>query len=438
MEAKIRLGRGRRDIDDALSHALTHPTRVEIRAILNDGERSRDELARMTGHSASQVGWHLKELTADGATEITGARHVGSAAKHCYCAPEVPSWSAMKLAAMSAESRKGLVGIALQASLSEALAAFWEGRMVPDLHAVAAWRWFNVDFQGREAIADEQARSWRKLHAIVEDATERFAESGEARQAILVSSLRYSRARSSPTPPLTVLDPLEGAREKAVIRLGQGDRSVEWAVSYALSDRLRIELLVVLNEGVYNRYELAALIGVAPDKIKHHLKELLAEGSIEVAREERVGNVMQNYYRAVKMPEYDVDEYAALPPESRQALAGVVLQTLIAEAFAAFRASTMIDDPQFGIACRGFNVDPQGRVEVCEEQVRSWERMYEIEAEALNRAAVSGEPTKSIIVNSLGFVRSRRPGPGGASPGTDGYALRGFDLGSQPHLAQVE
>jgi DNA-binding transcriptional ArsR family regulator len=237
---------------------------------------------------------------------------------------------------------------------------------------------------------------------------------------------------------LTVLDPLEGAREKAVIRLGQGDRSVEWAVSYALSDRLRIELLVVLNEGVYNRYELAALIGVAPDKIKHHLKELLAEGSIEVAREERVGNVMQNYYRAVKMPEYDVEEYAALPAESRQALAGVVLQTLIAEALAAFRASTMVNDPQFGIACRGFNVDAQGRVEVCEEQVRSWERMYEIEAEALNRAAVSGEPTTSIIVNSLGFVRSRRPSLGGASPGTDGYALRGFDLGSQPHLAQVE
>jgi DNA-binding transcriptional ArsR family regulator len=431
--AKIRLGRGRRSIDDAVSHVLTHPTRIEIRAILNDGERSRDELARMTWHSASQLGWHLKELTADGTTEITGARHVGSAAKHCYCAPEVPSCSAEELVTMPAEGRKGLVGIALQASLSEALAAFWQGRMVPDVHAVAAWRWFNVDCQGHEAIADEQTRSWRKLHAIVEDASGRFAESGEARQAILVSSLRYLRARNCPRPPLGVRDALEGANE-ATVRLGQGDRSVEWAVSYALSDRLRIQILVVLNEGVYNRYELAALIGVVPDKLKHHLKAMLDEGSIEIAHEDRVGNVVHYYYRAVKMLKYNVEEYAALPPESRQALAGVVLQTLIAEALAAFRAGTMIDDPQFGIACRGFNVDAQGRVEVCDEQVRSWERMHEIEAEALNRVAVSGEPTKSIIVNSLGFVRSRRPRPGGVSRGADGSVLRGFNLGSPVQL----
>lgn len=390
----------------------------------------------MTSQSTSQVGWHIRGLRADGTIKFACAKRVGSAGKYYYRAPEVPSCDAEQLASIPPENKKALVGFALQASLAEALAAFWAGAMVPDKHVVLAWRWFNVDGQGRTAIADEQERSWARLKEIASNAVGRAVESTEIGSPILVASMGYLRSRSSPFPPAIMLDPMEGAIEMVTSRLGQGERGVEEALSYAISDRLRIEILTILNEGDRNRYELAASMGEEPEKIKHHLKELLDEGSIELACSKRIGNVMQNYYRAIRMPSYSADEYAAMPPESRQAIAGVALQGVVTEALSALRAGTIIEDRRSRIAWGCIQADARGRKEITEEQERSWERMQEIEAEALNRVAESGESTMSILVSSLGFVRSRRPSFGGASPGTDGSALGGFDLGSPTQPAE--
>jgi len=425
---RIALGRGKRDIDDAVAYPLADRSRVEIRAILNEGGRSRDELARLTNEPIGPLKWHLSEMLADGTIELGEPKRVGSGVKYCYRAVEVPRYSEEEIAAMPREARKALAGISLQASLAEALAAFWAGRMVPDPNVVLAWRWFNVDARGREAIANEQASSWARMQEMAADAIGRI-KLGEPSSSILVSSFRYVRARFSSTPPLMVLDPMEGAIEVA-LRLGHGGRSAEEAVSYAISDKLRIEILTILNESVRDRYELANLIGETPDKIKHHLKELLNEGSIELAYSDRVGNAMHYYYRAVRMPRYSAEEYAALPPESRQAIVGVTLQCMIAEALAALRGGTMVEDPQFRLAWRRCHVDAQGRVEMGKEQERSWARMHEIEAEAIGRVAQSGEPTKSIIVNSLGFVRFRQPSLSGSAMGPDEFIVGGTDLGS--------
>jgi hypothetical protein len=166
--------------------------------------------------------------------------------------------------------------------------------------------------------------------------------------------------------------------------------------------------LAILNEGVRTRGELAELIGVPLDKIKYHIKELLDEGSIEIAYTKPVRNLMQHFYRAVEMPFYTDEEVAAMPPEARQAMAGVALQSIMSEALAAFWAGKMAHDPRLWLSWRRINVDTQGRAETADEQARSWRRIQEIEAESTNRCAKSGERTKSIIVSSLGHLRCRQ------------------------------
>jgi DNA-binding transcriptional ArsR family regulator len=150
------------------------------------------------------------------------------------------------------------------------------------------------------------------------------------------------------------------------------------------------------------------LIGVEPDKIKHHLKELLDEGSIELAYSKRVGNLIQHYYRAVEVPFYSDEEIEALRPEERQAFAGVILQAVMAESLAALWAGKMAEDRRVWLSWRWFHVDAQGREDIADEQARHFERVLEIEGDSANRCAKSGEPTKSIIVASLGHVRCRR------------------------------
>ena len=307
---------------------------------------------------------------------------------------------------MPPAARQAVTGVALQAIMAEALAAFWAGKMIDDRRLWMAWRWFNVDQRGRGDIADEQARSWERVREIEAESTNRCVKSGEPTKSIIVSSLGYVRCRFSAAPPMTERLGNEAAPETP-IRLGQGMRCVENAVSYAISHRVRAEILAILNEGARSREELAYLVGERPDDIKHHIKVLLDEGSIEIAYTEPVGNMNKYFYRAVEMPFYTDQEIAAMPPAARQAVTGVALQAIMAEALAAFWAGKMIDDRRLWMAWRWFNVDQRGRGDIADEQARSWERVREIEAESTNRCVKSGEPTKSIIVSSLGYVRCR-------------------------------
>lgn len=206
------------------------------------------------------------------------------------------------------------------------------------------------------------------------------------------------------------------------IKLGQGKRSVEDAVSYAVGHRIRVEVLALLNEGIRTPEELSKLIRQPLSRVGHHIKALLDDGSIELAKIEQVRNTVKHYYRAVEVPFFDDAEVASMKPETKQALAGVTLQAIMAEALAALWAEKMVDDPRLWLSWRWFNVDRQGREDIADEQARSWARVQEIEAEALARHHETGAPTTSIIVASLGHVRYRTSStPPATSPtaGTD-------------------
>jgi DNA-binding transcriptional ArsR family regulator len=194
---------------------------------------------------------------------------------------------------------------------------------------------------------------------------------------------------------------------KTTVRPGQRGKSIEEVVAYALGHRIRVQVLAILNEGTYSPDELARILDEPLNKVSHHIKELLDGGSIELARVEKVRNADQHFYRAVEMPFYSDEEVAAMTPQQQQVGAGLILQYMFAEAMAALWAGKMKNDPRIWLAWRWFNVDEQGRNDIADEQQRSWNRMREIEAEATNRRAESGEKAVSIIVADMGFERAR-------------------------------
>lgn len=433
METASRLGRGKRSVAAAVAYAVTHQARTEILAVLNEGPRSREELARLIrAPDSKNVAHHLKEMLADGSIELAYVKPVRNAFEHYYRAVEFRLYTDEEIAAMPPEAREATAGVIFEGVMAEAMAALWAGKMVNDRRVWLSWRWFNVDAQGRGDIADDQARHWKRVREIEVESLGRCTRSGEPTKSIIVTSLGFERFRFSTTPPT----PAAGSEESAPppIRLGRGKRGVEEAVGYALKHRKRVEILGLLNEGKRNRYELAALIGEEPSKIKHHLKELLDEGSIELAYTKRVGNMMQNYYRAVSMSFYSDEEIDALRPEERQAFAGVILQAVMAESLAALWAGKIAEDRRVWLSWRWFHVDERGREDIADEQARHWARVQEIEVESTNRCARSGEPAKSIIVASLGHVRCRRapaPAPDG---GPDEHSVTGNVFASERQL----
>jgi hypothetical protein len=163
----------------------------------------------------------------------------------------------------------------------------------------------------------------------------------------------------------------------------------------------------MLHEGPRSPSELAKLIGLPMSTLTHHIAELVADDSIELAKVEKVRNTNEHFYRAVKVPFYSDEEMWAMSPEARQATYGIILQSAMAEALASFWAGKMTIDPRVWMSWCWFNVDAQGRDDIADELARSWARIQEIETEATTRRIESGEDAISIIVTTMGFIRSR-------------------------------
>lgn len=200
---------------------------------------------------------------------------------------------------------------------------------------------------------------------------------------------------------------LEKTNADAAVAPQESGKSIEERVAFAMGHRTRVYVLTLLNEGIYTSEQLATIIGEPVGNVAHHIRKLLHDGSIELAKTERVRNTLQHYYRAIEMPFYSDEEIAAMTPEQRQATIGLTLQCLMAEIMTAFWSGKMEADPRLWLSWRWFNVDEQGRQDLADEQARSWRRAQEIEAESANRCALSGDTTESVIVASAGFERER-------------------------------
>jgi DNA-binding transcriptional ArsR family regulator len=191
-------------------------------------------------------------------------------------------------------------------------------------------------------------------------------------------------------------------------RAGQRKKGIGDVVSYAVSHPTRIHVLVVVHHGTYTAAQIAQIIDEPLNNVSNHIRELVDAGSIEIARTEQKGNIIQHYYRAVAMPFYSDADIAAMTPQQRQVSAGLVVQSMAAEAMAALRTGKLVD-PRAWLTWNWFNVDEQGREDIADEQQRSWNRMQEIEAESVNRRADSDEEATTMIVTQLSYERARKP-----------------------------
>lgn len=187
---------------------------------------------------------------------------------------------------------------------------------------------------------------------------------------------------------------------------GQSGGSIEEVVRYAISNRTRAEILVVLNQGTYCASELSGIIGEPINSVSNHLKALEERGAIEIAESKRRRNFEQHFYRAIEPPTYTEEDLTEMHPFERQMTVGFHVQALLAEVMAAFSAGKLSDDPNHILIWDRLNVDEQGRREVTAEQERHFGRLAEIEAESLVRAA--GGATTPYIVAAAGFERARK------------------------------
>jgi DNA-binding transcriptional ArsR family regulator len=192
-----------RSVEEAVSYAMGHRIRIEVLAALNERIYSTADLSRILHQPLSTVTHHVEELRKSGSIEVARTKKVRNIEQNFYRSVELPFYSDEDIATMTADERQSLAGLILQASMAEAMASLWAGKLKEDPRVVLAWRWFNLDNQGREDLADEQAGWWERSREIEAESASRRAESGEDAESIIVTLLAYKRSRNSPHPPLS-------------------------------------------------------------------------------------------------------------------------------------------------------------------------------------------------------------------------------------------
>jgi DNA-binding transcriptional ArsR family regulator len=184
-------------------------------------------------------------------------------------------------------------------------------------------------------------------------------------------------------------------------------KRIEEVVQYALSHKFRVEILILLNQASYTVAELSDLTGISMQNVSNHIKRMLQDGSIEVAKmEERRGTNIY-WYRAIEIPEYSQAEAEALTKMERQTIAGWVIQSGMAETMAALWKGNLAN-PRTILHWSWYTFDKKGRADLDAENVRHLERVREIECESVNRLAETKEEPTSMIVSLYSFVRARK------------------------------
>jgi DNA-binding transcriptional ArsR family regulator len=184
-------------------------------------------------------------------------------------------------------------------------------------------------------------------------------------------------------------------------------KRIEETVQYAVGHETRVNILIALNEGIYTAAQLAQIVGEPQNNVANHLRKMLDDGSIEIAREERKSNFVVYWYKAVELSFYSEEEAEAMTPLQRQVTVGAIVQAGTAELFAALYAGKL-RDPRSVLFWRWYNVDQHGQEDLEAESVRYLERVREIEAESTNRRASSGEDSTSMLVSLSVFERARK------------------------------
>ncbi len=187
--------RQRRSVEEAVSYAVGHRIRIEVLGILNEGPRSPSELAKFTRQPLTTISHHIKELVDSGCIELARVEKVRNADQHFYRAVQLPFITDDEAELLSPEVKQEYAAVILQAIMAEGLGSLWAGKMSHDPTVRMMWRWFNLDEQGRQELADEQRESWERIVEIEARSTERRVESGEEATSMVVTSMGFERAR---------------------------------------------------------------------------------------------------------------------------------------------------------------------------------------------------------------------------------------------------
>ena len=192
------------------------------------------------------------------------------------------------------------------------------------------------------------------------------------------------------------------------------------ALTHAVNHWARVEILAILNEGVFSAGEIAEMLeGVDVKAVTGHIQDLYESGCIEFAGSKMVGNSARPVYRAIVLPEVTPEAYRAMSVEDRHDLNGAVTQGILSETVSSYQSGKMDTDEDLYLVWAAPYLDALGEREAHDILAAAFQRVKKVHGKSANRMAKSGEKGHTKVVGFLSFRRGRPGRPEGGYYGSE-------------------
>lgn len=178
---------------------------------------------------------------------------------------------------------------------------------------------------------------------------------------------------------------------------------VEQIVAKAFAHPLRVQILIILNEKVASPNMLAQQLDQSLNLVAYHVRVLEKYDCIELVDTKQRRGATEHFYRATRRQFLSDDEWSRMPASLRPGMAGAVLKSVFEDIEAASKSGTLDEVEDIHLSRTPMVLDRQGWDDVSKELKGSLDRLLEIQAEASERIAESGEAGMLAKVHMMHF-----------------------------------
>lgn len=193
----------------------------------------------------------------------------------------------------------------------------------------------------------------------------------------------------------------------------QRAREAVEALTYAVNNWVRVEILAIAHEGEFSAGEVARMIDEDVRHVTGHIHGLYESGCIEFVGTKIVDGRARPVYRAIVLPKVDREVYRSMSIPDRRDLNNAVTQGILAETVSSFDKGKMDEDGELYLVWDAMIVDALGEVELHDYMEDRYAGAKEIQAKSINRIAKSGEEGVTKCVAFMAFRRGRAGRPEG-------------------------
>jgi predicted ArsR family transcriptional regulator len=183
---------------------------------------------------------------------------------------------------------------------------------------------------------------------------------------------------------------------------------VEQVVAKAFAHPLRVQILIILNEGVASPNMLAQRLDQSLNLVAYHVRVLEKYDCIELVDTKQRRGATEHFYRATRRQFLTDNEWSRLPKSLRGGLSGAMLKPAFEDVEEALDKNTFDELDDRHLSRTPMVVDQKGWEDAAELLANTLDRLIEIQGEANNRIAESGEEPLHSRALILHF---KSPGP---------------------------